>query len=148
MAKTMSDSDFANALPSPQRQKQGKKQAKREARLLLQLDEARETVQKNERKLRKAQQRLEESKTQLASLEARFSATHFPQHQLSESMPKTHLDGAQDQQSSEDAVTPHGEEDWRPAEIPAEEPRTQEPFRREDAGEEAVTWQAPDGSAD
>jgi hypothetical protein len=99
MAKTMSNSAFTNAL-APQ---QGKKQAKKEAKLQQQLEEAREAVQRNERKLKKAQQRLEESKVQLSSLEARMSATHFPQHQLADTMPKTHVDGAQEQQSEQAA---------------------------------------------
>lgn len=102
-------------LPYPDK-KARKKQDKQDKKLQAELEQAREEAQKNERKLAKAQQRLEASKAHLASLEARLSARQSIQQPLA-----SHT-SASEQVTT--ASSPNQEETWRPDEISSEELQT------------------------
>src|SRR5579884_2931749 len=102
-------------LPYPDK-KARKKQDKQDKKLQVELEQAREEVQKNERKLVKAQQRLEASKAHLASLEARISARPPFQQPLA-----SHTSASEQPMT---ATSPDQEEAWRPDEISSEELQT------------------------
>jgi hypothetical protein len=106
---------ISGGLPYPDK-KARKKQGKQDKKLQAELEQAREEVQKNERKLAKAQQRLEASKAHLASLEAKLSARPpIQQPPTSDTSPS---------QQVTTASSPDKEEAWRPDEISSEELQT------------------------
>ena len=76
---TVSTHDGAATTDAQETKKQRKKQARREAKLLLKLGQARDDVQKAEQKVAKAQARLEASRTHLRDLEAKVQEVHTPQ---------------------------------------------------------------------
>ncbi|GHO43852.1 hypothetical protein [Ktedonospora formicarum] len=65
----MTVTDHTQDISPDEEKKQRKKLAKREARLMLQVEEARKDVKKSEQKAAKAQKRLEEYKQALYNLE-------------------------------------------------------------------------------
>ena len=76
---TVSTHDRAATSDAQGTKKQRKKQARREAKLLLKLGQARDDMQKAEQKVAKAQARLEASRTHLHDLEAKVQEVHAPQ---------------------------------------------------------------------
>jgi hypothetical protein len=64
--------------------RQVKKQAKREAKLMLQVEQARKDAQKAEKKASKAQAQLEDSRKQLHELEEKLAALRSPQQQTND----------------------------------------------------------------
>ena len=69
MAKTMNAVDTTPSSPDGTK-KQRKKQAKREAKTMLKLEQSRKDVEKAEQKVARAQAQLEASRTRLRNLEA------------------------------------------------------------------------------
>ncbi len=76
---TVSTHDRAATSDAQGTKKQRKKQARREAKLLLKLGQARDDMQKAEQKVAKAQARLEASRTHLRDLETKVQEVHAPQ---------------------------------------------------------------------
>jgi chromosome segregation ATPase len=73
-------------------QKNRKKQAKKEAKMMLEIEEAKSSIQKAEKSLAKAQARLEASNTHLRTLEAELSEFRTPHEQVEVSAPDTGFD--------------------------------------------------------
>ena|SRR5947209_18168563 len=73
-------------------QKNRKKQAKKEAKLMLEIEEAKSSIQKAEKILAKAQARLEASNTHLRTLEAELSEFRAPHLETEVSAPDTGFD--------------------------------------------------------
>ena len=82
MAKTMDQADTALSSNNGTK-KQRKKQAKREAKAMLKLEQSRKDVHKAEQKVARAQAKLEASTTRLRTLEAEVEKMH-PTHSDSE----------------------------------------------------------------
>jgi chromosome segregation ATPase len=79
---TISVHDGAATTDAQETKKQRKKQARREAKLLLKLGQAKDDVQKAEQKVAKAQARLEACRTYLRDLEAKAQEMHAPQGEV------------------------------------------------------------------
>src|SRR5436309_1308602 len=79
MAKTMNAVDTTPSSPDGTK-KQRKKQAKREAKTMLRLEQSRKDVQKAEQKVARAQAQLESSRTRLHDLEVEVEQMHTSQH--------------------------------------------------------------------
>src|SRR6516162_4870096 len=62
-------------------QKKRKKQAKREAKMMLEIEKAKGDVQKAEKKVAKAQNRVEARTAHLRSLEEKLSKIHTPKEE-------------------------------------------------------------------
>lgn len=73
-------------------QKKRKKQAKKEAKLMLEIEEAKSSIQKAEKKLAKEQARLEACNTHLRTLEAELSEFRAPHDESEVSAPDTGFD--------------------------------------------------------
>jgi len=73
-------------------QKKRKKQAKKEAKMMLVIEQAKSSIQKAEKKLAKAQARLEASNTHLRTLEAELSEFRAPHEETEVSAPDTGFD--------------------------------------------------------
>src|SRR5215467_12888860 len=72
MAKKASDNS-SKPVAEMTDQKKRKKEAKKEARMMLEIEETKSSIQKAEKRLAKAQARLEARTTQLHTLEAELS---------------------------------------------------------------------------
>src|SRR5258706_4658165 len=96
MAKTMNrnstSTDQANGT-----QKQRKKQAKREARAMLAVEQAKASVEKAQRKLAKAQQRLESRNARLHTLENNLSEMRSSSHGSDANVPQYGMNGQSEQ---------------------------------------------------
>jgi chromosome segregation ATPase len=86
MAKKASD-NTPSAVPTDEIQKQRKKQAKREAKAMLAVEEGKADVQKAEKKLAKAQAQLEARTARLHTLEAELAELRASHEELEVSVP-------------------------------------------------------------
>ena len=88
MAKTASDKPSA---PAEEALKLQKKQARREAKLMLEIEAAKKDLNKAQKKQSKAQARLEERSTTLHTLEARLEELHAQSPQAATDAKSTSL---------------------------------------------------------
>jgi hypothetical protein len=86
MAKKASD-NTSSPVSTDEIQKQRKKQAKREAKAMLAVEEGKAAVQKAEKKLAKAQAQLEAQTARLHTLEADLAKLRASQEELEVSVP-------------------------------------------------------------
>ena len=91
MAKKASD-NTSSAVSTDEIQKQRKKQAKREAKAMLVVEEAKAAVQRAEKKLAKAQASLEARTARLHTLEADLAELRPSHEELEVSAPDTGFD--------------------------------------------------------
>ncbi len=91
MAKK-SSANTSSAVSTDEIQKQRKKQAKREAKAMLAVEEGKEAVQKAETKLAKAQARLEARTARLHTLEAHLAELHTSREEPEVSAPDIGFD--------------------------------------------------------
>lgn len=84
MAKTLNDKSPAVA---EEAQKQRKKQAKREAKVMLEVEKAKAAVQKAEKKIARAQARFEARTAHLRTLETNLAEFRTPQEESEVSAP-------------------------------------------------------------
>ena len=96
MVKT-ANSNSSSAISTDQVQKQRKKQAKREAKAMLAVESAKVDAEKAERKLTKAQARLEARTERLHTLEASLAEIRSSQEGTEVSAPDTGIDHQQGQ---------------------------------------------------
>ena len=80
-----------------QGKKQRNKQAKREAKMMLKLEQAKQDVQKAEQKVAKAQTRLEARRTHLRTLENQMAEMHSAHQESEVSTPDAGFDNQQGQ---------------------------------------------------
>lgn len=117
-------------------QKKRKKQAKREAKAMLEIEKAKRAVQKAEKKVAKAQARVEARTAHLRSLEEKLSEIRTPQEETEVSAPDTGFD--------HQAGQPEQEE-----EPPASVPVAGSDSHKEGSGQEEETMKsAPDTGFD
>ncbi len=106
---TQSSQDGVTTLDAQETKRQRKKQAKREAKTMLKLEQARQDVQIAEQKVARAQVRLEASRTHLRNLEERVAQMHTSQAEAqNEQQPETsmsHTSSGQQEQGSENNAT-------------------------------------------
>lgn len=91
MAKKASD-NTSSPVSTDEIQKQRKKQAKREAKAMLAVEEGKAAVQKAEKKLAKAQARLEARTARLNTLEAHLAELRISHEELEVSAPDVGFD--------------------------------------------------------
>jgi len=91
MAKKASD-DSSSAVSTGETKKQQKKQAKREAKAMLAVEEGKASVQKAEKKLAKAQARLDARTASLQNLEAHLAELRASHEELEVSAPDIGFD--------------------------------------------------------
>ena len=117
MAKTMNrnstSTDQANGT-----QKQRKKQAKREARAMLAVEQAKASVEKAQRKLAKAQQRLESRNARLHTLENNLSEMRSSSHVSDDNVLQYGMNGQSEQTSTEQ--NPAATNEQETSSVPAE----------------------------
>ena len=106
MAKKTS-ANSSSPVPTGDEQKKRKKQAKREAKVMLEVEEAKGDVQKAEKNVAKAQARLEARTAQLRSLEETLSELRTPQEETEVSAPDVGFDhqGGQPEPEEETVVS-------------------------------------------
>ena len=98
MAKTTSDTTSASAEEALKRQK---KQARREAKLMLEIEEANKDLKKAQKKQSKAQARLEERSTYVHTLETRLEELRAPSLEPAIEMPPDSAELERQQEPSE-----------------------------------------------
>jgi hypothetical protein len=106
MAKKAS-ANSSSPVPTGDEQKKRKKQAKREAKVMLEVEEAKGDVQKAEKKVAKAQALLEARTAHLRSLEESLSEIRTPQEETEVSAPDVGFDhqGGQPEPEEETVVS-------------------------------------------
>jgi hypothetical protein len=109
MAKKAS-ANSASPADTNNEQKKRKKQAKREAKLMLEIEEAKGSVQKAEKKVAKAQTRLEAQNAHLRTLEGKLTGIRTPQEETEVSAPDAGFDhqGGQPEQEEEIVMSAQG----------------------------------------
>jgi DNA repair exonuclease SbcCD ATPase subunit len=86
------NTNSSSPIPDVDEQKKRKKEAKREARMMLEIEEAKTSIQKAEKKLAKAQANLEARNTHLRTLEADLSKLRTSHEEIEVSAPDTGFD--------------------------------------------------------
>src|ERR1700752_2761397 len=84
--------------------KQRKKQARREAKAMLAVEQARASVEKARRKFTKVQQRLEARLAHLHTLENKLSELRSSSHASDENIPQHGLNGQSGQTTAEESI--------------------------------------------
>ena len=98
---TQASGNGVTTLDPQETKKQRKKQARREAKAMLKLEQARQDVEKAEQKVAKAQARLEAARTQLRNTEAKVeqmqqAEVHAPQQESEVAAAPASLDGQEE----------------------------------------------------
>jgi len=88
-------------------QKKRKKQAKREAKLMLEIEETKASIQKSEKKLAKAQARLEARNAHLRTLEADLSEFRTSHEETEVIAPDSGFDNQTGQPELEEITSSH-----------------------------------------
>ncbi len=122
MAKKVSN-DPTSAVPTDEIQKKRKKQAKREAKAMLAVEEGKEAVQKAEKKLAKAQAQLDARTARLHALEAHLAELRTSHEELEVSAP----DIGFDHQTGQPELEYETAGPYQPEQEPVVPPETQGP---------------------
>lgn len=104
MAKKAS-ANSSSSVATDNEQKMRKKQAKREAKLMLEIEEAKGNVQKAEKKVAKAQTELEARNAHLRTLEGNLNHMRTPSEETEVSAPDVGFDHQSGQPEQEEETT-------------------------------------------